>query len=137
MLNGALARAQKACCEQIQPSCARPRCFGTLDQRWLDDFADSGRCRAKRQAARVAIVDEHPTGQYLYPEFPALSPALPRRRYRDAVICDPPSCRSSRAACCMAAPIDLTFTTGPHRFLPAGSGASALRAQPTRPARSC
>lgn len=89
LLNGALARAQKACCEQIQPFLHPTAALESLDQRWLDDFlADWSLQGRSGKPARVAIVDEHPTGQYLYPEF-LLFRQLFRGAGIDAVICDP------------------------------------------------
>lgn len=110
LLNGALARAQKACCEQIQPFLRPTAALGTLDQRWLDDFlADWSLQGRSGKPARVAIVDEHPTGQYLYPEF-LLFRQLFRGAGIDAVICDPAelSFESGRLLH-GGAPIDLVY----------------------------
>jgi hypothetical protein len=110
LLNGALARAQRACCEQIRPFLRPTATLETLDERWLDDFlADWALQGRSGRPARVAIVDEHPSAQYLYPEF-QLFRHLFRNAGIDAVICDPVelSFRSGRLMQA-GAPIDLVY----------------------------
>lgn len=110
MLNGALARAQKACCEQIRPFLRPTAELALLDQRWLDDFlAEWSRQGRNGRPARVAIVDEHPTTQYLHPEF-LLFRHLFRNAGIDTVICDPAELSFESGRLMQSgAPIDLVY----------------------------
>ena len=89
MLNSALARAQKACCEQIRPFLRPTAELETLDQHWLDDFLAEWSLQGRSgRPTSVAIVDEDPSAQYLYPEF-LLFRHLFHSAGIDAVICAP------------------------------------------------
>jgi glutathione synthase/RimK-type ligase-like ATP-grasp enzyme len=88
-LNAALARAQRACCAPVlsmleapaDPEGAQDALFAMFRSEWR-------RQRGDAPLERVAIVDEAPTEQYLYPEF-LLAAELFRRRGIEATICDP------------------------------------------------
>ncbi|WP_348945338.1 hypothetical protein ABHF33_01675 [Chitinibacter sp. FCG-7] len=70
MLNLALARAQTACCKACPPLTAAPKTLDELENTWLAMFEQEW-C-AQRGTARprsIAIIDEAPKQQYLYPEF--------------------------------------------------------------------
>ncbi len=110
LLNGALARAQRACCEQIQPFLRPTAALETLDERWLDDFLAEWALQGRSgRPARVAIVDEHPAAQYLYPEF-QLFRHLFHGAGIDAVICDPAELSFESGRLMQAgAPIDLVY----------------------------
>jgi len=89
MLNAALARAQQACCTQILPHLRPTSDLATLEQRLLDTFLNEWALQGRPgRPARVAIVDERPSTQYLYPEF-----LLFRRLFMQAgietILCDP------------------------------------------------
>jgi hypothetical protein len=89
MLNRALARAQQACCAQIQPHLRPTADLDALDRRWLDCFLNEWALQGRRgRPRRIAIVDEVPAQQYLHPEF-LLFRHLFRSAGIDAVICDP------------------------------------------------
>lgn len=86
-LNAALARAQKACCTD---------CEGSFQSAYVDDFEakvidmfrrEWVRQRGKGSPHRIAIVDDRPTEQYLYPEF-VLARQLLERHGFEAVIGD-------------------------------------------------
>ena len=86
-INALLAKAQKACCSEIERGLIAMQAED-FDARALDVFASEWRLqrRASRQH-RVAIVDDRPEEQYLYPEF-ILARQLLRRNGIDAVIGD-------------------------------------------------
>lgn len=71
LLNTLLARAQRACCAQMEAWMAQApeaahveeRLFGMFLEEWRRHGGGGGRPRA------VAIVDDDPSAQYLYPEF--------------------------------------------------------------------
>lgn len=89
MLNAVLARAQRACCPAVEPHLQPWATAQNLEGRILSMFERewlrSGRTKPLRS---VAIVDESPTEQYLYPEF-VLFQELFQRHGLQAVIADP------------------------------------------------
>ena len=70
LLNAVLARAQRACCEEIEPWLNGPLADGDIERTLFDMFVAEWR-RAGRagQPTRVAIVDDAPQAQFMYPEF--------------------------------------------------------------------
>jgi hypothetical protein len=93
LLNALLARAQKACCDDVEALLPGDLAGDTPEHLFLDmfraewrAFADStGNCAA---LATVAIVDEAPLTQYLYPEFVLFQRLFEQAGIR-ALICDP------------------------------------------------
>ena len=96
MLSLAAARAQRACCDAARDWMHSPTGLEGLEQRWLDMFAREWAAQRPTEpfvptqgAVRtLAIVDEDPQGQYLYPEF-LLFQDLFRHAGIDAVIAAP------------------------------------------------
>lgn len=93
LLNAALAQAQKACCEEVSAVLPGVHPAATIEQEYVDMFLEEW--RAERGAnggdaplQRIAIVDERPQEQFLYPEF-LLFQKLFERHGMAAVICDP------------------------------------------------
>lgn len=69
LLNIELIRAAEACCDAVSELVSGPREQGT-EARVLQMFLDEWRrARGSQPLQRIAIVDEDPTSQYLYPEF--------------------------------------------------------------------
>jgi hypothetical protein len=73
-LNALLARAQRACCREMEPVVAQATANGpALEERLFETFlAEWERHANATRAAKpraAAIVDDSPTEQYLYPEF--------------------------------------------------------------------
>lgn len=91
MLNAVLARAQRACCtamEAMEPSVASVKAF---EQHIIDMFHKEWRLAGRdRPLASIAIVDESPEEQYLYPEFLLFQLLFERHGLR-AVIASPTS----------------------------------------------
>ena len=102
MLSLALARAQRACCDAARDWMHAPTELEGLEQRWLAMFANEWALQrpaepwaAAAGAARtLAIVDEAPAQQYLYPEF-LLFQDLLRQAGIEAVIAAPDALRYS------------------------------------------
>ena len=77
MLSLALARAQRACCDAARDWMHPSTELEGLEQRWLAMFASEWRAQRPSEPfvpgggaiRRLAIVDEDPQSQYLYPEF--------------------------------------------------------------------
>jgi hypothetical protein len=89
MLNAVLARAQQACCGSASAMTPGSVGSGSPEQIFVDMFREEWRLsRGDAPLARIAIVDESPADQYLYPEF-VLFQHLFQRAGIDAVICDP------------------------------------------------
>ncbi|CAN5527472.1 hypothetical protein BH10PLA2_BH10PLA2_29110 [soil metagenome] len=83
-LNALLARAQRACCAQrdlpLEPHSFEDAAFGMFQDEWI-------RQRGIGTALRIAIVDDNPAEQYLYPEFVLVRQVLGTRGL-DAIIAD-------------------------------------------------
>jgi hypothetical protein len=89
LLNVYLARAQKACCPEMRGLTTGPVALAALDEQFVAMFRNEWRlARADAPLTRIAIVDDAPETQYLYPEF-VLFQALFRRHGIEAVIADP------------------------------------------------
>lgn len=89
MLNSVLARAQRACCPAIEHWLPPHSRADTLDDSIVAMFRNEWELSgAQRPLASIAIVDEDPQQQYLYPEF-LLFQQLFQRHGLQAVICDP------------------------------------------------
>ena len=89
MLNAVVARAQRACCPEIEqllpPAATAEELEARIIAMFRQEWARSGRQRPLRS---IAIVDEAPEQQYLYPEF-LLFQQLFQRHGLQAVIADP------------------------------------------------
>ena len=89
LLNAALAQAQKACCEEVSAVLPGVHPAATVEQEYVDMFLEEWRTeRGDVPLQRIAIVDERPVEQFLYPEF-LLFQKLFERHGIAAVICDP------------------------------------------------
>ena len=86
MLNAVLGRAQRACCPEIEHLVNGPIPASGLEQAFMDMFAAEWRSSSRDGLpARIAIVDDEPEQQFLYPEF-LLFAQLFRRFGVDAVV---------------------------------------------------
>lgn len=110
LLNAALTRAASKCCPEVNPMS-----IGSSDPIQLDNvFIETlqREWQAQRGGATlrtVAIVDDDPAAQYLYPEF-QLFEILLRRRGIDAVIADAASLRLDHDRLYVGdRPIDLVY----------------------------
>ncbi|MGE5241087.1 MAG: hypothetical protein ACM3NI_05510 [Bacteroidota bacterium] len=89
LLNAALACAQAACCETMKPLISGPAPGAALEDIFHQMFLrEWRRQRGEQLLARIAIVDDAPREQYLYPEF-LLFERLFRRHGLKVVIADP------------------------------------------------
>jgi hypothetical protein len=87
-LNAFGARAQLACCDLVEPLKKRSA-LGDFDSAVIAMFeAEWRRQRAIGRPCRIAIVDDGPSDQYLYPEF-VLAQRLFEAQGIEAVIADP------------------------------------------------
>jgi hypothetical protein len=86
-LNAVLARAQKACCTELEQS-FHPAHVDDFEKNVAGMFGNEWlRQRGGGSLRRVAIVDDRPAEQYLYPEF-VLAQQMLRRHGIEAVIAD-------------------------------------------------
>ena len=89
LLNTVLARAQRACCDQVRHLATGPMDLRMLEQVFYDMFlAEWQLQRGDRRPAVIAIVDDDPPQQYLYPEFVLFKQLFTRRGLR-CIIADP------------------------------------------------
>ncbi|MWV18384.1 hypothetical protein F3I16_20285 [Pseudomonas sp. L-22-4S-12] len=89
MLNAVLARAQRACCPAMDSLLPAPILASTLEANIVAMFRHELSLSGRQQPLRtIAIVDEAPAQQYLYPEF-LLFQQLFERHGLQAVIVDP------------------------------------------------
>ncbi|MCP5045166.1 MAG: circularly permuted type 2 ATP-grasp protein [bacterium] len=88
-LNTALARAQQTCCAEIDAFISPPHEVARLESVFLDMFrAEWEAQRGDTPLRRVAIVDDEPKEQFMYPEF-QIARELFTRAGIEAVIADP------------------------------------------------
>lgn len=70
LLNAVLARAQRACCSEVEAFVSGPVPSGGLERTFFEMFVEEWRrAGGNGLPARVAIVDDAPREQFLYPEF--------------------------------------------------------------------
>jgi hypothetical protein len=87
LLNALLRRAQRSCCEPVAKALRHPE-HDAAPQRFLAMFrAEHALARPGAELRSVAIVDDDPRGQYLYPEF-VLFERLFAAAGVEAVVCD-------------------------------------------------
>jgi hypothetical protein len=105
-LNALLARAQRACCAKMdmppEPHTFEDTAFRMLQDEWM-------RQRGTGAARRIAIFDDSPEEQYLYPEFVLVRQALAARGV-DAIIADASHLRYEGGVLSVEGkPIDLVY----------------------------
>jgi hypothetical protein len=89
LLNRVLARAQRACCGEAEGASVLSSSDGEFEPAVVHMFEQEWRLqRGSGRPRRIAIVDDDPEEQYLYPEF-ILARALFERHGIDAIIADP------------------------------------------------
>ena len=89
MLNAVLARAQHACCAAVDALLPLPATASAFEDSIVAMFRNEwALCGHDRPLRSIAIVDENPEQQYLYPEF-LLFQRLFRRHGLQAVIAGP------------------------------------------------
>lgn len=89
LLNTVLARAQRACCDQVRQLATGPIDLKSLEQTFFEMFlAEWSLQRGNSHPAVVAIVDDHPPQQYLYPEFVLFRQMFSRHGLK-CIIADP------------------------------------------------
>lgn len=93
LLNAYLAEARRACCKTLDDAFPRPPGMAEMERRFLTAFSEEWRKQGTgRPLVRIAIVDEAPETQFLYPEF-RLFQRLFERHGIAAVIAGPAALR--------------------------------------------
>lgn len=110
MLNLALARAQKACCDDVAVMLPGLGEVDALQARWLAMFEQEWRLARGDAPLRVlAIVDEQPQTQFLYPEFLLFQQAFERHGWRTLIV-DPSQCAwDGQRLTADGVPVDLVY----------------------------
>jgi hypothetical protein len=108
-LNALLAKAQRACCAEVDVALGRLKA-DDFDRATLRMFEEEWLLQRKVGAPRrIAIVDEQPTEQYLYPEF-LLAQRLFQKNGIEAVIADGSALRYEHGSLkADGEPIDLVY----------------------------
>lgn len=87
-LNAFLARAQMACCEEVRAATRSAQLDEFESDVWRMFISEWDSQRPARPLGTVAIVDDHPEAQYLFPEFLLAQRFFERQGLR-ALIADP------------------------------------------------
>ena len=89
LLNAVMGRAHRSCCADVAGLSMAPMEAAAIEDALFADFMTEWRLQGKDAAPKsIAIVDETPEQQYLYPEF-LLYRQLFVRHGMEALICDP------------------------------------------------
>lgn len=110
MLNAVLARAQRACCAAVQDLVPPPSFAQAFEERIVEMFRQEwANCGHTRPLASIAIVDQYPAQQYLYPEFLLFERLFKRYGIR-AIIADPSALQlNDGKLSCSGMAIDLVY----------------------------
>ena len=128
LLNAALARAQQACCVEVEAAVRGAHDVAGLESVFVAMFREEWRRqRGATPLHHVVIVDEQPAAQYLYPEF-LLFQQVFRHAGLEASIVDPRSLVHVRGGLLAEGnPVDLVYNRLTDFWL-AGEACRALRA---------
>lgn len=109
LINTALLAAQNSCCRELHGAMPSQEA-AAAEQAILDSFLREWRLvRNETPLRRIAIVDENPPQQYLFPEFLRFV-ELFNRAGIEAVICDPHELQTlDQGVAVNGAPIDLIY----------------------------
>jgi hypothetical protein len=89
LLNVELGRAQRACCDEVRNLVTGPIDVAALEDRLYGMFLEEWRlARGQIPLERIAVVDDAPAEQYLFPEFLLLQRLFEARGVH-AVVADP------------------------------------------------
>jgi hypothetical protein len=113
LLNVFLARAQRACCEEVRALVAGQEDLATpdLERAFVEDFRAEWRlARGDAPLESVVIVDDTPERQYLYPEFVLFRESLRRAGLRARIA--PPEALTLEAGrlLCEGERVDLVYS---------------------------
>lgn len=109
LISSALLGAQNSCCRELHGEIPAQEA-AAAEQAILDSFLREWRLvRGDRPLRRIAIVDENPAQQYLFPEFLRFVELFARAGI-EAVICDPRELQASTDGLAAdGAPVDLIY----------------------------
>jgi len=108
-LNALLVPAQRACCPEPERTLMISKAHNFDDAAFNMFLAEWRRQRGSGTPARIAIVDEVPSAQYLYPEM-LLAMRLSQRNGIEAIIADPKDLTlKNNRLYCDADPVDLVY----------------------------
>ena len=86
MLNASLARAQRACCTAMEEMVPKVVGAARFEQQIVDMFYNEWRLSGRSKLlSSIAIVDDAPEDQYLYPEFLLFQQLFERRGLRSVI----------------------------------------------------
>jgi hypothetical protein len=110
LLAGMLAEAQRACCDELGDLVRDRQPVGALERRLWEMFVADWRAAGRDGTPRtVAIVDDDPPGQYLYPEFLLFARFFERFGLRASIVDPATLADRDRALHAGGEPIDLVY----------------------------
>ncbi len=131
MLNLALARAQVACCPEVQPLMRTALDEGAVEASIVDMFREEASAAGRPALRRVVIVDEDPSAQFLYPEM-LLFAALLERNGIDARVVGPEALQSDGGLITHRGdPVDLIYNRLTDFYLESDTAAAVREAWET------
>lgn len=87
LLNAFLARSQRLCCDEMEGLTTGPHRLDQLESAFTNMFLSEWRRSGRAGEPKlIAIVDDDPTNQYLYPEFILFCELLKKRGFEARII---------------------------------------------------
>ena len=111
LLNVLLGRAQQACCEPVAESFPDLHNFDVAQTQLLALFESEWRAArtADRQLQRIAVLDDSPRTQYLYPEFLLYQQQFEQRGYTAVVVAPEALTYAGGRLLASGEPVDLVY----------------------------
>jgi len=110
LLNAVLARAQRACCREVESWMSRPVPDPDLERTLFEMFAAEWRRAGRAGLPRhVAIVDDAPQAQFMYPEFLLFARLFERFGVRASVLAPESLAFDGAALVDARGPVDLVY----------------------------
>jgi len=113
LLNVFLARAQRACCDEVRALVAggEDEAGPDLERAFLEQLPAEWRlARGDAPLRRIVILDDAPEQQYLYPEFVLFREGLARAGYETRIAGPERLAFDGRALRCDGDPVDLVYS---------------------------
>lgn len=110
LLNAALGRAQRACCKEIEALVNGPIPAAALEPAFVDMFLAEWQAAGRAgRPGRIAIVDDEPERQFMYPEFQLFAQLFRRAGIEASVLAPEALAFDGGALRDAAGPVDLVY----------------------------
>jgi len=109
-LSALLTRSQLACCREVEPLMRTPTDLTGLEDRWIGMFrAEWQLARGNAPLRHIAIVDEAPSSQFLYPEFLLFKTLFERHGLQASIVAPEELTWHEGRLICADMPVDLVY----------------------------